>query len=307
MTSVTPAAARRIVIAGGSGFIGSALIDDLRTLADVAVLSRNPSKVTGARGVKWDPRDQSGEWVREVAEADVVINLAGANISDGRWNDARKRELVSSRVESTRAIVEALRTKQKERVLVNASATGIYGARGDEVLDETSTPGTGFLSSLAQQWEEEAERASDVARVVIIRIGIVLDRNGGALAKTLPPFRLGAGGVMGSGEQYWSWIDLTDLVALFRWAIETGSASGVYNGTAPAPVTNREFTKTLAGVLRRPAILPAPAFALRIALGEMADALLLTGQRVVPRRAESEGFVFRFPDLKDSLRRAVGP
>jgi uncharacterized protein len=305
MSSVTPAAARKIVIAGGSGFIGSALAEDLGKLADVSVLSRNPSKVPGARGVHWDPANPAGEWVHVVADADVVINLAGANISEGRWNDPRKRELVDSRVESTRAIVAALRTKPKDRLLVNASATGFYGARGSEILDESSAPGTSFLASLAQQWEAEAKRAEDVARVVILRIGIVLDRSGGALAKTLTPFRLGAGGVMGSGDQYWSWIDRVDLVGLVRWAIETPAARGVYNATAPQPVTNREFTRTLAALLRRPAILPAPGFALRLALGEMADALLLTGQRVVPRRAEAEGFRFQYPQLERSLRRAI--
>jgi len=300
---------KKIVIAGGSGFIGKALVRDLSAIGEVVVLSRHPESATGARPnermVHWDPKSETGEWTREIASADAVVNLAGASIAEGRWNDARKQELVNSRIESTRAIVNVLRREKRERVLINASATGYYGDRGSELLDESSPAGSDFLATLALKWEAEAQRAEGFARVVMLRFGIVLDAAGGALAKTLLPFKLGAGGVLGSGDQYWSWIDLTDVVGLVRWAIENNEASGAINATAPEPVTNREFTKTLAAALHRPAIIPAPAFALRIALGEMADALLLKGQRVLPARAEKLGYKFQHRTLESSLRRIV--
>ena len=296
----------KIVIAGGSGFIGQALIRELAPTEEVVVLSRDPGKVTSGRGVRWNPRETSGAWIDELATADGVVNLAGASIADGRWTKERKAELLASRVESTRAIVSAFRRDPRERVLVNASAIGFYGNRGEEILTEESKSGADFLASLSEKWEEEARRAEDVARVVILRFGIVLDEAGGALQKTLTPFRLGAGGVLGSGEQYWSWIDLHDVVRMIRWAIEQRNASGVINATAPAPVTNREFTRLLARALHRPAVIPAPGFALRIAFGEMADALLLSSQRVFPARAEELRFEFRYPTLESSLRRILG-
>lgn len=296
---------KKIVIAGGSGFIGKALVRDLTEIGEVVVLSRSSAATTAARMVRWDPKSETGAWVAEVATADAVVNLAGASIAEGRWNDARKRELVDSRVESTRAIVNVLRREKRDRVLVNASATGYYGNRGSEVLNEKSSPGSDFLASLAVKWEGEASRVEGSARLVILRFGIVLDAAGGALAKAMTPFKLGAGGVMGSGDQYWSWIDLTDVVGLVRWAIENSEVSGPINATAPEPVTNREFTKILARALNRPAIIPAPAFALRIALGEMADALLLNGQRVLPARAEGLGYRFAHRSLETSLERIL--
>lgn len=296
---------KKIVISGGSGFIGRALVSDLASIADVVVLSRNPSKVAGVRAVRWSPDSEAGEWTTEVATADAVINLAGANMGEGRWTHARKQELVDSRVESTRAIVDVLRRSQRERVLVSASAVGYYGDRGEDILDESSTPGADFVASLAQRWEAEARRVEGAARLVILRFGIVLDRAGGALAKTLTPFRFGVGGVLGNGRQYWSWIDLIDAVRMVRWAIENPNVEGVYDATAPEPVTNREFTRELATALRRPAIIPAPAFALRIVFGEMADALLLRGQRAIPARAVSEGFEFEYPDLPASFGRSL--
>ena len=296
----------RIVIAGGSGFIGEPLVQRLLARGDdVAVLSRNPSKVRAGRGVAWDGRAQ-GAWSEEAASADAIVNLAGENVGEGRWSDERKRTLVASRLDATGAIVQALRNAPpKERVLVNASAVGYYGVRGDEELDETGTRGRGFLAELVEKWETAAREAEPLARLIILRFGVALAPDGGALKKMLLPFKLGVGGPLGNGRQWMSWIDRDDAVRFVEWALENQSARGVYNATAPEPVRNRDFTRVLGRALHRPAILPAPAFALRAAFGEMADEMLLGGQRVVPRRAEREGFRFDHPTLDASLARHV--
>lgn len=290
----------KVVIAGGTGFIGERLATELAEDGDVVVLSRNPSRVRVGRGVGWS----DGDWKEEVATADAVVNLAGESVAGGRWTAGRKRALVESRIRTTDRLVEALHDAGRpEIVLVSASAVGYYGSRGDECLDEDSKPGSGFLAELARSWEESAGGAIGVARVVILRIGMVLDRHGGALAKMLLPFRLGVGGRLGRGDQWMSWIDGRDLIRMIRWALETPSCRGVYNATAPEPVTNREFTRSLARAIHRPAVIPVPVFALRLALGEMADQMLIAGQRVVPRRATEEGFRFEHPSLDDSFQR----
>jgi len=298
---------KRIVIAGGSGFIGEPLVRQLVASGnDVAVLTRNPSNVHAGRALSWNPPAE-GSWGEDVAGSDVVINLAGENVGGGRWTDARKERIMQSRFAATTALVSAmLRNPNKPHTLINASAIGFYGDRGDEPLDEDSPPGTGFLPEVTKRWEELARTAEPLARVVILRFGIVLGADGGALAKLLLPFRLGAGGPMGSGRQWMSWIDREDVLRMIEWSIDHHNVSGIYNATAPAPATNRDFAKTLGRVLHRPAILPTPAFALRLALGsEMADEMLLSGQRVLPKRATEEGFAFAYPELDPALAHAI--
>lgn len=294
----------RIVIAGGSGFIGEPLVRRLVSRGDdVAVLTRNPVKVRAGRAVVWDARTQ-GAWSDQVATADAIVNLAGENIGEGRWTGERKRRLVASRLDATGAIVQALRdAPPRTRTLVNASAVGYYGVRRDEVLDETGTRGGGFLAELVENWEAAAREAEPLARLVILRFGVALSLEGGALKKMMLPFKLGAGGPVGSGEQWMSWIDRDDVVRMIEWAIDDQGPRGVYNATAPEPVRNRDFARALGRALHRPAFLPAPAFALRIAFGEMAEEVLLGGQRVVPRRAEREGFRFEVPTLDASFAR----
>jgi uncharacterized protein len=292
----------KIVVAGGTGFIGEPLVQRLLARGDdVAVLSRNPAKVRHGRGLSWDGRTE-GAWAGEVAAADVVINLAGEGIADGRWTAERKSKLVASRLDSTGAIVEALRREpSRQRTLINASAIGFYGDRGEEVLDESATRGEGFLAGLVEQWEAAARKAEPLARVVLLRFGIVLAPDGGALEKMMLPFRFGAGGPVGSGRQWISWIDRSDLLRMIEWAIDNQGTRGVYNATAPEPVRNREFAKALGRALRRPAFMPAPAFAMKLAFGQMAEEALLAGQHVVPTRAGREGFRFERPTLENSL------
>ncbi|HEX8411844.1 MAG TPA: TIGR01777 family oxidoreductase [Thermoanaerobaculia bacterium] len=297
----------RIVIAGGTGFIGEPLVRRLVARGDdVAVLSRNPAKVQAGRGVQWDGRTQGG-WSTEVANADAIVNLAGENVGEGRWTGERRKQLVSSRIDATGAIVEALRSappRTEMRTLVNASAVGYYGFdRGEELFDEHGTHGSGFLAELVEQWERAAREAEKLTRLVILRFGVALSPEGGALKKMMLPFKLGAGGPVGSGEQWMSWVDRDDAVRAIEWALDNQQARGVYNITAPEPVTNRDFTRALGRALHRPAFMPAPGFALRAAFGEMADEVLLGGQRVVPRRAEREGFVFEAPTLDASFAR----
>lgn len=295
----------KIAISGGSGFIGQAVAQKLSAGNDLVILSRNPAKVRVGRGVEWHPGTE-GPWQREVADADAIINLAGENIGAKRWSDERKRELRESRINATRALAEVVRRNRKaDRVFVSASATGVYGDRGDEVLDEGSSVGEGFLAELARDWEREARLAEDAARVVITRFGIVLAKHGGALPRMMTPFRLGVGGRVGSGDQWWSWIALDDVVALVEWAVNVPAARGIYNATAPNPVTNREFTRALGAAMRRPTIFPAPNFALKAMLGEMADELLLASQRVLPNRTMGDGFKFVYSNVNEALRHAL--
>jgi len=284
----------KVVIAGGSGFLGSSLAASLRAdRHDVAVMTRHPRK----KGeVNWtDTAALDG--------ADAVVNLAGESLDAGRWTAARKASILSSRITTTEAIVKSMSTvERKPTVFINSSAVGVYGAHGDEALTEESPTGSDFLASVCVAWEAAAMAAAWMTRVVLIRSGLVLDRHAGALPKLARPFQFFAGGRVGSGNQYWSWIHREDWTRMVRWAIDEAAVTGPLNATAPAPVTNREFADTLARQLHRPALAPAPAFALRILLGEMADAMILSGQRAVPAKATRHGFEFRYPDLESALR-----
>jgi uncharacterized protein (TIGR01777 family) len=262
--------------------------------------------VVRAGDVAWNP--SGSEFDLAAAEgADAVVNLAGASIGGGRWTAKRKAELRSSRVDLTQRLVENLsRLQRKPAVFVSASAVGYYGDRGDEMLTETSTPGSDFLAGIARDWEAAAMRAEAAGmRVVIVRLGVILAKAGGALAKMATPIKLGVGGKLGSGKQWMSWVALEDVVSAIQLAIASASVRGPVNVVAPNPERNESFTKILARVLHRPAIFPAPAFALRLMLGEMADALLLGSERVVPQRLLDAKFPFRYAELEPALRHAL--
>jgi uncharacterized protein (TIGR01777 family) len=297
-------AAMKIVVAGGSGFLGEPLVKRLLARGhDVAVLTRNAAHVGAGRAVEWDARSQ-GAWSDEAASAEVVINLAGENVGDGRWTAKRKQRMVASRIDATHAIVEALRRDaSRPRTMINASAVGFYGDRGDEVLDEHSSRGDGFLAELVEQWEAAAREAESIARLAVLRFGVVLDSDGGALKKMALPFKLGVGGPIGNGEQWLSWVDREDVMKMVEWVIDRDVARGIYNVTSPQPVRNREFARALGRALHRPAFLPTPAFVLRLAFGQMGEEVLLAGQRVIPRRAEAEGFAFARPAIDGALAR----
>jgi uncharacterized protein (TIGR01777 family) len=301
----------KIVVSGGSGFIGTALVERLAGRGDeVVVLSRNPARVRVGRGVEWHPSESAAAapWQAEVASAGAVVNLAGESIAGGRWTDARRERLVTTRLQPTQALISAMRgSTSSSRVFVNASAVGYYGYTSDATFDEGGARGSGFLAELVDRWEAAARAAEPLARLVLLRFGIVLDKSGGALAQMLPPFRFGAGGPIGSGEQWMSWIDRDDVVRAIEWAIDHGDARGVYNVTAPAPVRNRDLARALGRALHRPAFLPVPSFALRTLFGRgLADEALLGGQRAVPARLEREGFTFEYPTLDSSLQHIFG-
>ena len=292
-------------MAGGTGFIGEPLVRELAKLGDVVVLSRDPSRVRAGRGVQWDPRDRSGSWKQEVADADVIVNLAGENIGSGRWTKARKERLVSSRLDATGALVDVIRESPLSgRLLINTSAVGYYGSRGDEILEENSGSGADFLADLCRKWEAAARHAEDRARVVLLRFGVVLGPGGGALQKMSLPFRFFAGGRIGNGHQWLSWIDRVDVIRLVRWCVETATVRGVLNATAPHPVRNRDFSSMIGAVMHRPSFMPTPAPMLELALGEMARGMLLASQRAVPRRLEGLGFTFQYPQVRASLEKA---
>lgn len=304
-----PFAARgpqRIVLSGASGLIGVELAAFLRTAGHrVVSLVRRPP-VAGGDEIYWNPA--AGEIDAAALEGvDAVVHLAGESIA-GRWTPARKEAIRKSRVVGTLLLCAALaRLRKRPQVLISASAIGYYGNRGDEVLTEDSDPGTGFLPDVCQAWETATNAARQGGvRVVNLRIGVVLSPRGGALATMRTPFKLGAGGAVGGGGQYMSWIALDDVVGAIQHALFTHELSGPVNATAPAPATNREFTKTLGRVLRRPTVLPAPAFAVRALLGEMGQTLLLEGARALPARLQASGFQFLHPDLESALRGELG-
>jgi hypothetical protein len=232
------------------------------------------------------------------------VNLAGASIAGSRWSNAHKQLILDSRIQATRSLVTAIEQAEiRPPVFVSGSAVGYYGPRGDEVVTEQTEAGTDFLADVCVKWEAEAQRAaSDRTRVVRLRTGLVLDKDGGALPPMLPPFRFGVGGPIGSGRQYWPWIHRDDWVALARVAIQSPNLAGPMNATAPEPVTNASFARAVGAAMHRPALLPMPAFAIRLILGEMADGLILSGQRAVPERAERAGFTFKYRRLDDALR-----
>jgi len=300
----------KILVTGSSGLVGTALVSALARGGHTLCRLVRPQSAGGEAAkegfvVSWNPA--TGELGGAGVGADAVVNLAGASIADGRWTAQRKELLRSSRIDTTRALVGAL-TKMNARpsVLVSASAIGYYGDRGDETLTEDSKPGGGFLAGLAQEWEAEALKAETLGiRVVLTRFGIILAREGGALPKMMLPFKIGVGGKLGSGRQWMSWVTLEDVVGILRFAIENPPVRGAITIVSPQPQQNVEFTKMLAEAMRRPALFPAPTFALRLALGEMADALLLSSQRVLPRAIEKLGYRFLHADLPTALKSLV--
>lgn len=297
-----------IVIAGGTGFLGRALTDVLASEGhDIVILSRTAnSRPRGprVRVATWTPDGSAGTWASALDGAQAVVNLAGDSIAEGRWTAEKKQQILNSRVMATRSLAAAIgRAATPPATFVSGSAVGFYGPLGDEVVTENHAPGSDFLAEVCVQWETEALRAAGTGtRVALIRTGLVLDKHEGALPRMLLPFRFGAGGPLGSGRQYWPWIHRNDWVDLVRFVINTPGASGPINATAPTPVTNAEFTKALGRAVHRPAFIPAPAFALRLALGEMADALLLSGQCAIPARAEKLGYTFAFRQIDEALR-----
>jgi len=297
----------RVAMSGSAGLVGSAVATALAGAGHevVRLVRRDPA--TGEKAVRWDPLkgtiDAAG-----LEGLDAVIHLAGENVGSGRWTAARKAAIRDSRVKGTRLLCEALADlSTPPKTLVCASAVGYYGDRGEELLTEESPAGKGFLPDVCREWEAASGPAARKGiRVVTLRIGVVLTPKGGALSRMLPAFRAGLGGVLGSGKQYVSWIALDDLPGIVLHALAREELRGPVNAVAPRPVTNRELTEALGKVLSRPTLLPVPAFAVRLALGEMADALLLSGARAVPRRLEETGYRFRFPELFGALRYLLG-
>jgi uncharacterized protein len=299
----------KILMTGSTGFVGTALCQDLQNAGHTVCRLIRPGtaaeRTRGANGfdVNWNPA--TGELGGAAVGADAVVNLAGASIAQGRWTTGRKQLLLASRVDTTRALVQALsKMAARPRVLVSASGIGYYGSCGDQVLTEESPLGHDFLSRLGQEWEAEAAKAEALGiRVVRARFGVILAKHGGALPRMTRPFLWGVGGKIGSGEQWMSWVTLQDAVGIVRFALENGAARGPLNVVSPQPVRNTEFTKVLAKTLHRPALFTAPAFALRLLLGEMADELLLSSQRALPAQLEKLGYRFLFPDLEAALSR----
>ena len=294
----------RVLVSGGTGLIGRALV---RRLGDggheVAVLTRGAGDLEAVpRRVHWDGRDL-GDWVSFVDGADAVIHLAGESIAEGRWTALKKQRILDSRVHSTEALIEAIvEAKARPKVLLQGSAVGWYGSTGDAELDESSPPGDDFLAEVCRAWETASARVEALGvRRPVLRTGVVLARDGGALPKMVLPFRLFAGGPVGNGRQWVPWIHLADEVGAIVHLLETESATGPFNLTAPEPLTNRDFAKRIGEVLHRPSFMPAPGFALKLALGEMAD-LLLGGQRALPKRLLESGYDFQFPDAASALR-----
>jgi uncharacterized protein (TIGR01777 family) len=320
----------KIVIAGGSGFLGRPLASRLLLSGhEVVILTRSEALGRAAGGLRyatWEPTgtppesdrmagfagsggSSAGAWSGELDGAGAVINLAGAGLADARWTAARKTELHQSRINSTRSLVEAMRrVKHRPALFVQESAVGFYGSTGDAVVDESSGQGSDFLAQLCVDWEAESRGLVQLGcRRIVLRTAPVLAADGGLLRQMALPFRLFLGGRVGSGRQYMSWIHLHDWVSMVTWAIETAELSGVLNATAPKPVTNKVFCKALGRALHRPSLLPSPPFALRLLFGEMADAMLLSGQRVMPKKALEMKFGFRYPDIDLAMRAAFAP
>ena len=298
----------RILVTGASGFLGRHLVAALgRQRHEVLRLTRGPLDPSDPRLLRWDPtRDSIDE--RAVQGLDAVIHLAGEGIADARWTEATKQRIRDSRILGTRLLLEALGAQAvKPKVFLAASAVGYYGDRGSEDLFESSPPGAGFLSSLCVDWEAETGRAADLGlRLAQMRLGMVLGPEGGVLQKTLLPFKLGLGGRLGSGRQWMSWIASSDVVRAMLFLLGRPGSSGVYNFCAPNPVTNAQYTQSLRRALNRPALVPVPRFALRLAFGrEMADTLLLAGQKVHPLRLKAEGFTWSMPYVGEALNRLL--
>lgn len=297
----------KILVTGATGLVGSALVAALAHDGHMVCRLIRPETKTegGASGtfdVAWNP--ETGELGGAAVGAEAVVNLGGASIANGRWTEARKKLLRASRVDATRALVAALgKMNAKPDVLISASAIGFYGNRGDESLTEDSVPRSGFLADIVKDWEAEALRAEEFGtRAVLARFGIILAKHGGALPKMMLPFKFGVAGRIGNGKQWMSWVALDDVIEILRFALAKRELRGAINVVAPNPVTNADFTKELANALHRPALFPAPAFALRLAMGEMADALLLSSQRVVPEKLMKAGYRFTNSNLREALK-----
>ncbi len=308
----------KVVIAGGTGFLGNALAWSWAEEShDVRVLTRSlpPGQArhesgTGQPGITrvgWIPDGQPGDLAREFEDATAVVNLAGESVAGPRWSAARKLALRDSRILATRSLVSALRqTANRPPTLISASGVGYYGDRGNEPLTEDSAPGGDFLAQLCVEWEAEAQRAeAPGCRVVMLRTGVVLEKSGGALPQMMRPFRLFAGGPLGSGRQYVPWVHRLDWIEMVRWIVGTPGVAGPLNVTAPHPVTNAVFTRALGRAMHRPAFLPAPMFAIRMAIGEMADAILAS-QRALPGVPLAHGYHFRYPEIDIALRGIFG-
>ena len=299
----------RLVVTGATGFIGTVLCARLLQQGHTLTLfTRGSPRDVGTaakRWVQWTP-GALGEWGAALDGVDGVIHLAGEPIAAKKWNDIQRRRIEKSRVDGTNSLVQAIaKAEPKPTFLISASAVGYYGPRGDELITEDSPPGDDFLSAVCRAWEEEAKKAERLGlRVVRLRTGVVLGSGGGALTKIAQPFKFFVGGPLGSGRQWMSWIQLEDHVRLILQLIDNAQANGPVNATAPNPVRNKEFCQTLGKVLRRPCWAPVPGFALRLALGEMAE-MLLTGQRVMPAAAQKLGFQFRYPNLEEALQASM--
>jgi uncharacterized protein (TIGR01777 family) len=305
----------RVTVTGASGLIGRALVTELRDEhgAEVTVLSRNPSRTQtpdGVQAMHWDPMSEPAPRA-SLSGADAVVHLAGENVAQ-RWSKQAKLAILESRVTGTRNLLAGLEAidrseiGQRPRTLISGSAVGYYGPHGEEPLDEDSPPGNDFLAETCVAWEAEAQKAAALGmRVVLVRTGVVLDRDGGALKRMLPPFQIGVGGPVAGGAQYMSWIHREDLVGMICAALQDERWLGPVNGTAPEPVTNREFSHALGRALHRPSLLPVPGFALSLLYGEMAE-IVTTGARVMPAKALVLGYNFRYPELAEALRSALG-
>jgi uncharacterized protein (TIGR01777 family) len=300
----------KVIVTGSTGLVGFALVRSLLADGDeVTRLVRGEAqgfRAPGTVAVHWNP-DSGAIDAKELEGHDAAVHLAGESIADGRWDDEKKRRILESRVKGTRLLAETLAgLERKPKVLVSASATGFYGNRGAEVLREESASGDDFLSEVCREWEKATLAASRAGiRVAHIRIGVVLSADGGALPKMLTPFKLGLGGRIGNGRQYMSWITLEDLVGIIKRALTDESLRGPINAVAPNAVTNEEFTKAVGHALGRPTFLSMPAFAARLAFGEMADALLLSGSRVEPARLTEAGYEFKHPEIEGALRHVL--
>ena len=291
-----------VAITGASGMVGTALATVLRESGHKPVSITRKASESNEGSIVWDPASGLKDPSR-LETIDTVVHLAGENIAGGRWTAALKDRIRRSRVEGTRSLVKSIAAiGHRPKTLVCASAIGFYGERGDTVLDEDAVAGSGFLAEVCRGWEQEAEAATELGlRVVKVRIGVVLSPKGGALAKMLLPFKLGAGGIIGSGKQYWSWIGLHDLVRIIAFCVEHDSIRGAVNAVSPNSMTNYDFTKGIGRALHRPTLFPMPAFAAKLVLGEMANELLLSSTRVIPKKLKEQGFEFHYPELVGCL------
>jgi len=295
----------KVLITGASGLIGTALQPRLRAKGHDALLASR-SEPKDDSWIQWDPENGFAD-PSKLEGIDAVVHLAGETVSGLRWTDEKKKAIRNSRVVGTRSVVDAIsELETRPRVLVAASAIGFYGDRGDEVLTETSKSGKTFLAEVSREWEAESRRAEDSGvRTVLLRTGIVLSKDGGALGTMLMPFKLGLGGVVGDGKQWMSWVSLDDHVDVIVFALENDNVRGAVNSVSPDPVTNEEFTKVMGEVLYRPTFIPVPEFAVHMMFGEMGEALLLDSTRVIPKRLTDLGYKFKFPDLKKAIENAV--